>query len=74
MTGIYGEQNTTRESYIGIIDEIEFGNSTLENEKVYSEQYLEKRFGSDFFKDYRIILNWNSKKIKLIEHKQTTDS
>lgn len=68
VTGIYGEQNTTRESYIGIIDEIEFGNSTLENVKVYSEQYLEKRFGSDFFKDYRIILNWNSKKIKLIEN------
>ncbi|CAL65841.1 retropepsin-like aspartic protease [Christiangramia forsetii] len=74
VIGIYGEQNTTRESYIGIIDEIEFGNSTLENEKVYSEQYLEKRFGSDFFKDYRIILNWNSKKIKLIKNKQSTTS
>ncbi|MBI6115879.1 retropepsin-like aspartic protease [Salegentibacter maritimus] len=69
VTGIYGAPNTTRESFIGIIDEIEFGNSTLENVKVYSEQYLDKAFGSDFFKNYRIILNWNSKKIKMIENK-----
>ena len=74
VTGIYGAKNTTRESYIGIIDEIEFGNSTLENVKVYSEQYLEKRFGSDFFKNYRIILNWNSKKIKMIKNKETINS
>jgi len=68
VTGIYGEQNTTRESYIGIIDEIEFGNSTLENVQVYSEQYLEKRFGADFFKNYRVILNWDIKRIKLIKN------
>ncbi len=68
VTGIYGEQNTNRESYIGIIDEIEFGNSTLENVQVYSEQYLEKRFGADFFKNYRVILNWDIKKIKLIKN------
>ncbi|TQI71281.1 aspartyl protease [Gramella sp. Hel_I_59] len=68
VTGIYGEQNTTRESYIGIINEIEFGNSTLENVQVYSEQYLEKRFGADFFKNYRVILNWDSKKIMLIKN------
>ena len=74
VTGIYGAKNTTRESYIGIIDEIEFGNSTLENVKVYSEQFLEKRFGSDFFKNYRIILNWNSKKIKMIKNKETINS
>ena len=68
VIGVYGKQNTTRESYTGIISEIEFGNSTIKNEKVYSEQYLEKRFGLDFFRDYRVILNWNSKKIKLIEN------
>jgi predicted aspartyl protease len=74
VIGIYGAKNTTRESYIGIIEEIEFGNSTLENVKVYAEQYLEKRFGSDFLKNYRIILNWNSKKIKLIKNEQTNES
>lgn len=74
VIGIYGAKNTTRESYSGIINEIEFGNSTLENVKVYSEQYLEKRFGSDFFKNYRIIINWNSKKIKLIENQETNNS
>ncbi len=72
--GIYGKQDSTRESYTGIINEIEFGNSTLKNEKVYSEQYLSRRFGLDFFKNYRVILNWDSKKIKLIENKETANS
>lgn len=66
--GIYGKENTTRESYTGIINEIGFGNSTLKNKKVYSEQYLSRRFGLDFFKNYRVILNWDSKKIMLIEN------
>lgn len=74
IIGVYGKQNSSRESYTGIIDEIEFGNSTIKNEKVYSEQYLSKIFGLDFFKNYRVILNWNSKKIKLIENKETTNS
>jgi hypothetical protein len=68
VIGIYGKQNSIRESYRGIINEIEFGNATLKNKKVYSEQYLTKRFGSDFLKNYRVILNWKSKKIKLIEN------
>ncbi|MCC8358924.1 retropepsin-like aspartic protease [Salinimicrobium sediminilitoris] len=72
--GIYGKENAARESYTGIINEIGFGNSTLKNEKVYSEQYLSRRFGLDFFRNYRVILNWDSKKIKLIESKETTDS
>lgn len=70
--GIYGKQDNTRVSYTGIISEIEFGNAILKNEKVYSEQYLSKRFGLDFFRNYRVILNWNSKKIKLIENKENT--
>ncbi|TQI71093.1 aspartyl protease [Gramella sp. Hel_I_59] len=74
IIGVYGKQNSSRESYTGIIDEIEFGNFTIKNEKVYSEQYLSKIFGLDFFKNYRVILNWNSKKIKLIENKETTNS
>ena len=74
VIGVYGKQNTSRESYTGVINEIEFGNSTLKNEKVYSEQYLEKRFGLDFFRNYRVILNWNTKKIKLIENQDTTNS
>ncbi|SCY07464.1 Aspartyl protease [Nonlabens sp. Hel1_33_55] len=65
--GIYGGQDVKRESYKGTINDIEFGNTTLKNEKVYSEQYLGKRLGSAFFSNYRVILNWNSKKIKLIE-------
>lgn len=47
--GVYGKQDLARESYRGIINEIEFGNSTLKNEKVHSEESLSKRFGLDFF-------------------------
>lgn len=67
--GIYGREGTTKETYSGIVDEIEFGNTTLENKKVYSEQYLAKAFGLDFLNDYRVIINWDQKKIKLIEYK-----
>jgi len=72
--GIYGSEDVTRESYKGTINDIEFGNTNLKKEKVYSEQYLGKRFGSVFFSNYRVILNWNSKKIKLIENKENTKS
>ncbi|MGO3689976.1 hypothetical protein CAP47_03735 [Psychroflexus sp. S27] len=66
--GIYGKQKNARESYSGIIDEIEFGNTTLKNQQVYAEPYLDKIFGLNFFKNYRVILNWKTKKIKLIEY------
>jgi predicted aspartyl protease len=73
VIGIYGKQNTTRESYTGTINEIEFGNSTLKKEKVYSEEYLGHLFGLEFFRNYRVIINWNSKKIKLIENNKMTN-
>ena len=73
VTGIYGQQDKIRESYIGTINEIEFGNSILKKEKVYSEQYLEHLFGLEFFRDYRVIINWNTKKIKMIENKEKTN-
>jgi len=72
--GIYGKEKTTKKSYSGTIDEIEFGNSFLKNQKFYSEQYLGKRFGLDFFKNYRVIINWDSKKIKMIENKEISNS
>ncbi|QRM90740.1 hypothetical protein FG167_16340 [Lacinutrix sp. WUR7] len=73
VIGIYGKQNTTRESYTSVIKELEFGNATLKNENVYAEQYLDRRFGVNFFKNYRVILNWNSKKIKLIDNKENSN-
>jgi len=72
VIGIYGKQDITRETYRGIINEIEFGNSILKKEKVYSEQYFNQLFGLEFFRNYRVILNWKSKKIKLIENKKPT--
>lgn len=49
VIGVNGKHNIARESYRGIINEIEFVNSTLKNEKVHSEESLSKRFGLDFF-------------------------
>ena len=69
VIGLYGKQSEIRESYIGTINEIEFGNSILKNEKVYSEEYLEHLFGLGFFRDYRVIINWNTKKIKMTKNK-----
>ncbi|WP_417888188.1 retropepsin-like aspartic protease [Zunongwangia sp.] len=74
VIGIYGQQKTMRQSYTGVIKEIQFGNKILKNEEVYSEQYLEKTFGLDFFKNYRVILNWDSKTIKLIENKEKSNN
>ncbi|WP_300022624.1 retropepsin-like aspartic protease [uncultured Maribacter sp.] len=74
VVGIYGKQNKERDSYIGTINEIEFGNYILREEKVYAEEYLGHLFGLDFFRDYRVILNWNSKKIKLIKNTDDTNS
>tara|TARA_B100000678_G_C18171583_1_gene487416 strand:+ start:142 stop:1062 length:921 start_codon:yes stop_codon:yes gene_type:complete len=68
VIGIYGREDKSRESYTGVINEIEFGNSILKEQKVYSEKYLVKTFGLDFFRNYRVILNWDSKKIKLIKN------
>ena len=70
VIGIYGEQQATRSSYTGVVNDLEFGNTNFKNQNVYAEQYLDKIFGLDFFKNYRVILNWNSKKIKLIANKK----
>ncbi|PRP67464.1 retropepsin-like aspartic protease [Nonlabens agnitus] len=70
VIGIYGAEDLSRQSYKGIINEIEFGNSALGEEKVYSEKYLEHLFGLDFFKNYRTVINWDDKKIKLIESQE----
>lgn len=74
VIGIYGKQSEIREYYIGTINEIEFGNTVLKKEKVYSEQYLEHLFGLEFFKNYRVILNWDRKKIKLIKNRENNNN
>ncbi|TYB76933.1 retropepsin-like aspartic protease [Bizionia myxarmorum] len=72
VIGIYGKQEETKASYTGIIKDIEFGNAILKNEKVYAEHYLGHRIGLDFFRNYRVILNWKNKKIKLIENEENS--
>lgn len=71
--GIYGRKDEIKESFLSRIDIINFGNTTLENKIVTSEKHLAKLYGLGFFKDYRVILNWKSKKIKLISKKTRPD-
>lgn len=35
---------------------------------IYSDKTTINRIGLGFFKDYRVILNWNKKRIKIIEN------
>jgi len=73
VTGVYGQQSNVKEAYIGVVDKINFGNTVLNNEEVMTEKSLTKVFGLGFFKDYRVILNWNAKKIKMIPQKNKID-
>jgi len=72
VVGIYGQKNEVKESYVSIIDKIDFGNTTLTKERVTAEEGFATLFGLSFFKNYRVILNWKTKKIKLIEQQKTS--
>lgn len=65
-TGIYGSKKNIT-SYDSKIDEIKIGNLTVKNRIVYSAPFMENIFGLAFFKNYRVILNWKIKRIKMIE-------
>lgn len=66
FTGIYGSKKNIT-SYNSKIDEIKIGNLTVKNRIVYSAPFMENIFGLAFFKNYRVILNWKIKRIKMIE-------
>lgn len=65
-TGIYGaKKNIT--TYNSKIDEIRIGNLILNNRIAHTESQLDNLLGLAFFKNYRVILNWKIKRIKMIE-------
>lgn len=65
--GAFGkiEQN---DFYTAKIDEFRFGDFLINDKLVYSERAIANRLGLEFFKDYRVILNWNKKRLKIIEN------
>lgn len=65
-TGLYGKKKNIT-SYDSKIDEIKIGNLTVKNRIVYSAPFMENIFGLGFFKNYRVILNWKIKRIKMVE-------
>lgn len=53
--------------YHTIIDEMKIGNHTINNLFTSVKSGSGNNLGLTFFKNYRVILNWNKKKIKMIE-------
>ncbi|OWW23189.1 hypothetical protein B4Q04_21990 [Zobellia sp. OII3] len=53
--------------YHTMIDELKIGNHTVNNIHTRVLTGASNNLGLAFFKNYRVILNWNSKKIKMIE-------
>ncbi len=66
--GIYGS-GKERTFYKAKIDNIKIGNFILEDEIVSINEKSSGNLGINFFKNYRIILNWSTKRLKMIEKK-----
>ncbi len=66
-TGAFGKTDKNK-FYNSKIDKIQFGDFIIKDKIVYSDHATHNTFGLDFFKDYRVILNWNKKQIKIIEN------
>ena len=63
--GMYGKSEPKNE-YSAKIDEIKIGNHSIKN-KVVRVKDGSSNLGISFFKNYRLILNWKSKKLKMIQ-------
>ncbi|WP_010520559.1 aspartyl protease family protein [Aquimarina agarivorans] len=64
--GAFGRSDIEEFHHI-IIDEMRIGNHTIKNLFATVNKESGNNLGLDFFKNYRVILNWKTKKIKLIE-------
>ncbi|WP_148639294.1 aspartyl protease family protein [Aquimarina longa] len=65
-TGVYGA-GKKEVFHQGLIDEMSFGDLTLDTTIVSFSGTSHKLIGVEFLKNYRVIFNWNTKKIKFIE-------
>ncbi|GAA4273512.1 aspartyl protease family protein [Aquimarina gracilis] len=72
--GVYGAGKPTV-FYRGLVDNMRFGNLELDNTVISFSGANSKLIGINFLKKYRVIFNWNTQRIKLIEtqpYKNTT--
>lgn len=63
--GLYGKSEPKNE-YSAKIDQIKIGNHSI-TDKVMSVKDGKTNLGISFFKNYRLILNWKSKTLKMIQ-------
>ncbi len=64
--GIYGA-GTNQTSYSGLVNEINYGNLKVNPSVVSFMGVHNKLIGMEFLKNYRVIFNWNTRKMKFIE-------
>jgi len=64
--GIYGA-GTNQNSYYGLVDEINYGKLKVNPSVVSFEASHSKLIGMEFLNNYRVIFNWNTRRIKFIE-------
>lgn len=63
--GVFG-RTETEPFYEVIIDEMKIGNHTINNLLASVRSGSDGNLGLPFFKNYRLILNWHTKKMKMI--------
>jgi hypothetical protein len=64
-TGLYGKGDKKRQ-YTAKIDQIKIGNHII-TDKIMRVKDGKTNLGISFFKNYRLILNWKSKRVKMIK-------
>lgn len=64
-SGLFGQKEADTMKY-GVIDEIKFGDVTLQKQLVSFSQKRSRTIGTDFLKNYKVIIDWTEEKILLI--------
>jgi len=64
--GLFG-RSENEPFYEVVIDEMKIGNHTINNLIASVRSRSDGNLGLSFFKNYRVILNWHSKKMKMIK-------
>ena len=70
--GMYGKSDPKNE-FSAKIDEIKIGNHSIKN-KVVRVKNGSSNLGISFFQNYRLILNWKSKKLKMIQERASLNT
>ena len=70
--GMYGKGKKKNE-YSAKVDEIKIGEHLIKN-KVMRVKDGKTNLGISFFKNYRLILNWKARKVKMIKERDTNNT